>query len=379
MATRSHLLVTLCASSASVLSGVLGLGRATADVINLQDIASPLIEPFEGILGVTVRPDLSNGFCGAPRSGLVLPSGLTFVSPDPNPSQNELFIICDYLLGNGTYDLCDNGVIVGPADLHSGTAYAGAAGIVGESHAYGFEFPIPAADFGVFVSACTFFSGAEVTLTTFDPGGQFIEAVTFVTEPVPLTDDNFIGLGGGDPIGSFEISSNDTFAFDDVIWEAAFLDGDNDGIPDQEDLCPDSDLAPTVIIDGCGSGVGNVLFDDGCTMADLIAECAEGASNHGDFVSCVAHLTNEWKQAGLITGQEKGAIQSCAAQSTIPGSALAETMVSSEFRRAMATGEAGGDRGLPRRQGPLDHAAWKRGARHARIHSGSHPVVDSHW
>ncbi len=61
-----------------------------------------------------------------------------------------------------------------------------------------------------------------------------------------------------------------------------------------------------------------MLFDDGCTMADLIAECAEGAANHGDFVSCVAHLTNEWKRAGLITPQEKGAIQSCAAQSTIP-------------------------------------------------------------
>lgn len=317
MATGSRLLVTLCASSASVLSGVLGLGRATADVINLQDIASPLIEPFEGVLGVTVRPDLFNGFCGVPRSGLVLPSGLTFVSPDPNPSQSDLFIICDYLLGNGTYGLCDNGVIVGPADLHSGAAYAAAAGTIGESHAYGFEFPIPAADFGVFVSACTFFSGAEVTLTTFDPGGQFIEAVTFVTGPVPLTDDNFIGLGGGDPIGSFEISSNDSFAFDDVIWEAAFLDGDNDGIPDPEDLCPDSDLAPTVIIDGCDSGVGNVLFDDGCTMADLIGQCVDAASNHGGFVNCVARLANEWRAAGLISGRERGRIQMCAAGAEI--------------------------------------------------------------
>jgi len=96
-------------------------------------------------------------------------------------------------------------------------------------------------------------------------------------------------------------------------------DSDGDGIPDDEDACPDSDLAETIVIDGCDSGVENMLFGDGCTMADLIAECADGASNHGDFVSCVAHLTNEWKRAGLITGQEKGAIQSCAAQSNIPG------------------------------------------------------------
>ena len=96
-------------------------------------------------------------------------------------------------------------------------------------------------------------------------------------------------------------------------------DSDDDGGPDDEDACPDSDLSETVIIDGCDSGVGNLLFEYGCTMAGLIAACADGAANHGQFVSCVAHLTNEWKRAGLITGQEKGRIQSCAARSDIPG------------------------------------------------------------
>lgn len=102
---------------------------------------------------------------------------------------------------------------------------------------------------------------------------------------------------------------------DDVL---AGIDTDGDGIPDGEDICPESELSPTIVIDGCDSGVANMLFDDGCTMADLIAECADGASNHGGFVSCVAQLTNEWKQQGFISGQEKGAIQSCAAQADIP-------------------------------------------------------------
>jgi hypothetical protein len=31
-------------------------------------------------------------------------------------------------------------------------------------------------------------------------------------------------------------------------------------------------------------------------------------------VSGVAHLTNDWKKADLITGQQKGAIQSAAAK-----------------------------------------------------------------
>jgi hypothetical protein len=95
-------------------------------------------------------------------------------------------------------------------------------------------------------------------------------------------------------------------------------DDDGDGVPNDEDECPDSDLSATVAIDGCDSGVPNTVFPSGCTIPDLIATCAEGASNHGQFVSCVSHLTNDLKKAGTITGQQKGAIQSCAAQAHIP-------------------------------------------------------------
>lgn len=71
----------------------------------------------------------------------------------------------------------------------------------------------------------------------------------------------------------------------------------------------------TVVIDGCDSGVPNTLFANGCTISDLIAQCAAGAKNHGQFVSCVTHLTNSLKDQGLITGEQKSAIQSCAAKS----------------------------------------------------------------
>ncbi|ETW99469.1 MAG: hypothetical protein ETSY2_40785 [Candidatus Entotheonella gemina] len=96
------------------------------------------------------------------------------------------------------------------------------------------------------------------------------------------------------------------------------MDDDEDGIPNEEDMCPNSELSATVVIDGCDSGVTNDLFDDGCTMSDLIMECADGASNHGHFVSCVSQLTNAWKKEGRISGREKGAIQRCAAQADIP-------------------------------------------------------------
>jgi probable HAF family extracellular repeat protein len=95
-------------------------------------------------------------------------------------------------------------------------------------------------------------------------------------------------------------------------------DFDGDGIPDDEDTCPDSDLESTVIMDECDSGVENTLFDDGCTIADLILELAASAENHDEFVSGVANLTNDLQKDGIITGQERGAIQRCAAQADIP-------------------------------------------------------------
>lgn len=95
-------------------------------------------------------------------------------------------------------------------------------------------------------------------------------------------------------------------------------DSDGDGVGDGDDVCPDSDLSPTVVIDGCDSGVANVVLEDGCTIMDLIALCSAVAKNHGDFVSCVAQLTNELRKDGVITNKEKSAIQKCAAKANTP-------------------------------------------------------------
>ena len=106
--------------------------------------------------------------------------------------------------------------------------------------------------------------------------------------------------------------------FDNIVLGDQDQDSDDDGVDDADDACPDSDLSASIVIDGCDTGVENLLFEDGCTMADRIALCADEASKHGEFVSCVAHLTNEWRRSRLITGQEKGRIQRCAAQASIP-------------------------------------------------------------
>jgi len=102
-------------------------------------------------------------------------------------------------------------------------------------------------------------------------------------------------------------------------WGVVQGDTDGDGVSDDCDACPDSDRAATIVIDGCDTRVPNrMLGDEGCTMADRVAECAEGARNHGAFVNRVAHLVNAWRHRGLINIRQAAAIQRCAARADIP-------------------------------------------------------------
>ena len=101
----------------------------------------------------------------------------------------------------------------------------------------------------------------------------------------------------------------------DVGW---FPDADLDGVADGNDCEPHSDLLPTIVINGCDTGVTNTLFANGCTVSDLVSHIAANSNNHGNFVNGVAHLTDELRNAGLISGNQKGKIQSCAAGSNLP-------------------------------------------------------------
>ncbi len=99
----------------------------------------------------------------------------------------------------------------------------------------------------------------------------------------------------------------------DVGW--TFPDADSDGVPNDEDCNPNSNGGPTIIIGGIDTRVTNTLFANGCTMADILAQLAANhTNNHGDYVAAVAALTKQWVVDGLITGRQKGAIQSAAAR-----------------------------------------------------------------
>ena len=92
----------------------------------------------------------------------------------------------------------------------------------------------------------------------------------------------------------------------DIGW---FADANLDGTADA-----------TVILGSCNTGTADVVLSNGASLGEQarvwFRECAEGARNHGRFVSCVSHVTNAAKKSGLITGAQKGALQTCAGQGT---------------------------------------------------------------
>ncbi len=94
-------------------------------------------------------------------------------------------------------------------------------------------------------------------------------------------------------------------------------DEDDDGVCGDVDACSGSDLASTIVIGKCDSGVTNRPLGNGCTMADEIAKAAAAAKNHGVFVTRVTKLTKAWVRAGLLSRAERVRVLRCAAVSDV--------------------------------------------------------------
>jgi hypothetical protein len=115
----------------------------------------------------------------------------------------------------------------------------------------------------------------------------------------------------------FDANSDQADADGDEIGDVCDPDDDNDGVPDGEDECASSDLGPTVAIHGCDSGVPNAISAAGCTINDRVALCEGAARNHGAFVSCVSHATEDFVEGGLVEDRSKGRIMRCAGRSPV--------------------------------------------------------------
>jgi hypothetical protein len=110
--------------------------------------------------------------------------------------------------------------------------------------------------------------------------------------------------------------ATDTFAHGIDAGKIVGVFFDESGMPKGFQATPLSE--PTIIIDGCDSGVKNGVLGNGLQMSDFIYRCAANAKYHWRYVLCVAGLTNSWKKAGLINDKERYAILRCAVKANIP-------------------------------------------------------------
>jgi len=171
-----------------------------------------------------------------------------------------------------------------------------------------------------FLPATVSFCGGSATLTLTDGDEVVVTCgsveVEVITGPVDIS---FVADDGTTATTSLDAGNRLMFDPETLTITAPSTNIDDalilvDG--EEFSIEPGESVKLYIVIDGCDTGVPNQLYE-GDLISDLIDYCAANAKNHGKFVSCVAKLTNQLKKAGLITGKEKGAIQRCAAQSSI--------------------------------------------------------------
>lgn len=156
-------------------------------------------------------------------------------------------------------------------------------------------------------------TGSTLIFTASNNNGVFYEET--------FTETNFYIGFASDDVNHAQLESLDGVVFDFVIsFDICeyITDSDGDGVPDDEDLMPNSNMEETVMIDGCDSSVDNIALGDGIMLSDKIDELEAGSyRNHGKYVRATAQYLAGLVNEGVITIEEKDAIMTCAGSSSI--------------------------------------------------------------
>lgn len=143
-----------------------------------------------------------------------------------------------------------------------------------------------------------------------------------------IGDPVFFGIATAEPMDNISFSKVNFDPYGDVIKSTnphigyceyhVDIDSDGDGVPDDEDLMPNSNMEETVVIEDCNSSVENIALGEGYMLSDKIDEIeAADYRNHGQFVKATAHYLNYLLKQGIITYNEKDMMMSCAGSSSI--------------------------------------------------------------
>jgi hypothetical protein len=153
---------------------------------------------------------------------------------------------------------------------------------------------------------------------------------TSVSNAYWYEDGVYWGVKSEEPITKIVISSDYVYGYegvDDVSFGTCD-DFDGDGILNENDAHPNSDMSEFINIGGCYPNVKNVLVKNGSTMMDQISDLIAQINSqyngdnytylHKKFMSELAQITYTWRRASLITTTERAKISSCAWSASIP-------------------------------------------------------------
>jgi uncharacterized membrane protein len=108
-------------------------------------------------------------------------------------------------------------------------------------------------------------------------------------------------LKGGLHVYAADIAS-ETAA--DSEFRLIYSDTDGDGLQDNEDAVPKSDLREFVYIGQIQTTIPNRVLTNGASLNDIIKAHLAGKVRQGDKVSAMAKLTSKWTNCGLIRKQD---------------------------------------------------------------------------
>jgi len=105
-------------------------------------------------------------------------------------------------------------------------------------------------------------------------------------------------------------------------------DLDGDGVLNENDAHPNSDMSEKINIGGCNPNVDNKMVKNGSTMMDQINDLVAQTNSqyngenydylHQRFMTKLAGITYNWRMARLITATQRSKISSCAWGANIP-------------------------------------------------------------
>jgi predicted extracellular nuclease len=119
----------------------------------------------------------------------------------------------------------------------------------------------------------------------------------------------------------------------DPVWVGLFPDADADGVTDARDECPHSQLAETVVLRGCDSGVPEALDVAGCTLADRLVALAEASRHRGERARRARRWLLEQVASGTLARRHFGPILACVVKRNVGQAPSSGPSVSPRARR----------------------------------------------